>query len=82
MSVCTPEERTVIAGPAPPGATCAATTEPVTPLPRMFKPPDWEWTGFGEIGWWVRGSPWREILLGPDGLRLDEWREAGRRLPP
>ena len=48
------------------------------PLPRMFKPPEWEWSGFGEIGWWVRaGSPWRDILLGPDGLRLDEWRAAG-----
>ena len=45
----------------------------------MFKPPAWEWTGFGEIGWWVRsGSPWRDVLLGPDGLRLDEWRAEGR----
>ena len=45
----------------------------------MFKPPEWEWSSFGEIGWWVRaGSGWRDILLGPEGLRLDDWREAGR----
>jgi tRNA A-37 threonylcarbamoyl transferase component Bud32 len=44
----------------------------------MFKPPEWEWSGFGEVGWWVRaGSPWRDRLLGPGGLRLDEWRAAG-----
>jgi tRNA A-37 threonylcarbamoyl transferase component Bud32 len=44
----------------------------------MFKPPEWEWAGFGEIGWWVRvASPWRDILLGEGGLRLDEWRAAG-----
>ena len=39
---------------------------PAARPPRMFKPPDWDWSGFGEIGWWVRaGSPWRDILLGP-----------------
>jgi tRNA A-37 threonylcarbamoyl transferase component Bud32 len=44
----------------------------------MFKPPAWEWFGFGEVGWWLRaGSPWREVLLGPLGLRLDEWLAAG-----
>src|SRR3954454_10143940 len=42
-----------------------------------FKPPDWDWSGCGEVGWWPRG-PWRETLLGPGGLRLDEWREEGR----
>ncbi|HZW34877.1 MAG TPA: lipopolysaccharide kinase InaA family protein, partial [Isosphaeraceae bacterium] len=47
-------------------------------VPRIFKPPLWEWSGFGEIGWWVRaGSGWRDVLLGPEGLRLDEWRAAG-----
>jgi tRNA A-37 threonylcarbamoyl transferase component Bud32 len=79
MSVCTPEERTALARPAPTRGDSAPATAHVTPLPRMFKPPDWEWTGFGEIGWWVRaGSIWGEVLLGPDGLRLDEWRAAGR----
>ncbi len=44
----------------------------------MFKPPEWEWTSFGKIGWWVRAnSGWRDSLLGPEGLRLEEWREAG-----
>ncbi len=66
MSVMTPAER------------AARPAGPMAP-PLMFKPPAWEWTGFGEIGWWTRaGTPWREILLGPDGLRLEEWRAAGR----
>jgi tRNA A-37 threonylcarbamoyl transferase component Bud32 len=45
--------------------------------PPMFKPPEWDWSQFGEVGWWTRG-PWRARLLGPSGLRLDEWREEGR----
>ncbi len=81
MSICTPHDRTVpIAGAAvtPTGKTPGDAVPPEAPLPRMFKPPGWEWAGFGEVGWWVRaGSPWRDILLGPDGLRLDEWRAAG-----
>ena len=28
------------------------------------------------IGWWSRDG-WGEVLLGPDGLRLDEWRDQG-----
>jgi tRNA A-37 threonylcarbamoyl transferase component Bud32 len=43
----------------------------------MFKPPEWRWRPTGEIGWWFRG-PWDETLLGPDGLRLEEWRDSGR----
>jgi tRNA A-37 threonylcarbamoyl transferase component Bud32 len=75
MSVCTPHDRIAHVdganGPHRPGHGAA-------PLPRMFKPPGWEWSGFGEVGWWVRaGSPWREILLGDGGLRLDEWQAAG-----
>src|SRR6185312_11533181 len=81
MSVCTSPDRTAGA----PGADVAPAAGPTgdadgggAPLPRMFKPPAWEWTGFGEVGWWVRaGSPWRDVLLGPDGLRLEEWRAAG-----
>ena len=44
---------------------------------RMFKPPEWEWSQFGDVGWWSRDG-WGDVLLGPDGLRLDEWRERGR----
>ncbi len=44
--------------------------------PRMFKPPDWKWSAFGEIGWWHRDG-WGEVLLDQNGLRLDEWRAAG-----
>ena len=52
--------------------------EPLTlAAKRMFKPPEWEWAQTGAVGWWLRG-PWRETLLGPDGLRLDQWREEGR----
>jgi tRNA A-37 threonylcarbamoyl transferase component Bud32 len=29
------------------------------------------------VGWWVRAD-WQEALLGPQGLRLDEWRRDGR----
>ena len=43
---------------------------------RMFKPPDWQWRQTPDVGWWYRDG-WGEVLLGPEGLRLDEWREAG-----
>ena len=43
----------------------------------MFKPPEWQWTQTGDVGWWFRG-PWNDALLGPTGLRLDEWRAEGR----
>ena len=43
----------------------------------LFKPPDWSWLRFGEIGWWVIRD-WVEPLLGPDGLRLEEWKSEGR----
>ncbi|CAN5902456.1 hypothetical protein BH23PLA1_BH23PLA1_30480 [soil metagenome] len=42
-----------------------------------FRPPGWTWEQSGEVGWWVR-PPWRSALLGPSGLRLDEWRRSGR----
>jgi tRNA A-37 threonylcarbamoyl transferase component Bud32 len=54
---------------------------PVGNIPErpMFKPPEWEWFSHGEIGWWVRAdTDWASVLLGPDGLRLDEWRAEGR----
>jgi tRNA A-37 threonylcarbamoyl transferase component Bud32 len=43
----------------------------------MFKPPDWEWSAAGEVGWWHRWG-WGAVLLGPKGLRLEEWRQEGR----
>ncbi len=30
----------------------------------------------GEVGWWVRPE-WRGSLIGPDGLRLEEWKRTG-----
>lgn len=52
--------------------------EPDTPIKRpMFKPPEWQWTEAGAIGWWFRDS-WGQTLLGPDGLRLEQWRDEGR----
>jgi tRNA A-37 threonylcarbamoyl transferase component Bud32 len=43
---------------------------------RPFRLPEWDWAQAGDVGWWVRPD-WRERLLGPRGLRLDEWRERG-----
>lgn len=45
--------------------------------PRMFKPPEWRWREAGSVGWWYTDS-WDEVLLGPDGLRLDDWIREGR----
>ncbi len=76
MSICTPQEQSTRGNAA--STTLRGATDPDL-VPRMFKPPEWEWFSFGDIGWWVRtGSSWSEILLGPDGLRLDEWRKDGR----
>ena len=36
----------------------------------MFKPPHWHWMQQGDVGWWVQ-EPWRQMLLGPEGLRLE-----------
>jgi len=43
---------------------------------RLFEPPEWQWARQGDVGWWVRAD-WRRALLGPRGLRLDEWRRDG-----
>ena len=43
---------------------------------RMFKPPEWEWSQTGDVGWWSRDG-WGDVLLSAHGLRLDEWREEG-----
>ena len=52
--------------------------KPTAPGPqRMFQPPDWRWVQTGPVGWWIRG-PWEATLLGPEGLRLEEWRGEGR----
>ena len=51
---------------------------PTLSLPdRLFQPPRWHWTQAGEVGWWVCGD-WRDALLGPTGLRLEEWRRRGQ----
>lgn len=44
---------------------------------RLFEPPHWDWAQAGDVGWWVRAD-WREALLGPRGLRLDEWQRNGQ----
>ena len=43
---------------------------------RMFRPPEWAFTPAGDVGWWLRQG-WGDVLLGPGGLRLDEWAAAG-----
>lgn len=52
-------------------------TRPQTTAGRMFKPPEWSFEQAGDVGWWLQGR-WREALLGPNGLRLDEWKAEGR----
>src|SRR4051794_10928198 len=49
----------------------------LNPADRLFEHPDWSWERSGDVGWWVRAD-WQEALLGPEGLRLDEWRRDGR----
>jgi tRNA A-37 threonylcarbamoyl transferase component Bud32 len=44
---------------------------------RLFEPPAWEWARAGDVGWWVRGD-WKHALIGPRGLRLDEWKDTGK----
>jgi serine/threonine protein kinase len=74
MSLCTPHERSTVPGTrrAPPFLEPAPRAE----VRRMFKPPDWQWRQTPDVGWWFCDG-WGEILLGPDGLRLDEWQAAG-----
>jgi serine/threonine protein kinase len=50
---------------------------PSPPSEALFKPPHWDWSKAGEVGWWVRPE-WREALIGPDGLRIEEWRASGQ----
>ncbi|MBV8129120.1 MAG: phosphotransferase [Planctomycetaceae bacterium] len=58
--------------------TSMAAKEPTAPgVQRMFQPPEWRWVQTGPVGWWLRG-PWDATLLGPEGLRLEEWRREGR----
>jgi serine/threonine protein kinase len=75
MSLCTPHERSTGAG----VHAISLIHEPrrgedSTP---MFKPPEWEWSQPADVGWWSRDG-WAQVLLGPDGLRLEEWRASGR----
>jgi len=52
-------------------------TQRLNPSDRLFEHPDWSWERSGDVGWWVRAD-WQRALLGPRGLRLDEWRRDGR----
>jgi tRNA A-37 threonylcarbamoyl transferase component Bud32 len=49
----------------------------LSPAERLFEPPAWTWRQAADVGWWVRHD-WQDTLLGPDGLRLDQWRNEGR----
>jgi tRNA A-37 threonylcarbamoyl transferase component Bud32 len=75
MSICTPHERSTVAGARLMSRLQEAQAS--EGIRRMFKPPEWEWTQFEGIGWWSRDG-WRDVLLGPEGLRLEEWRDRGR----
>ncbi len=43
----------------------------------LFTQPAWRWSKSGDVGWWVRPE-WSEALIGPDGLKLTEWRASGQ----
>jgi tRNA A-37 threonylcarbamoyl transferase component Bud32 len=75
MSLCTPHERSTVAD----AHAISLLREPRRDehSARMFKPPEWEWSQPADVGWWSRDG-WAPVLLGPDGLRLDEWRAGGR----
>jgi tRNA A-37 threonylcarbamoyl transferase component Bud32 len=75
MSLCTPHERSTVAGARV--LTRLQEMQASEGIRRMFKPPDWEWSQFGDVGWWSRDG-WGETLLGSEGLRLEDWREEGR----
>jgi tRNA A-37 threonylcarbamoyl transferase component Bud32 len=75
MSLCTPHERSTVSG-----ARMLSRLQEIRAsegIRRMFKPPEWDWSQFGDVGWWSRDR-WGEVLLGKDGLRLEEWSEQGR----
>ena len=44
---------------------------------RVFRPPWWVRAKRGEFTWWIRPE-WQDPLIGPDGLKLSEWRDRGR----
>ncbi|WP_406695470.1 lipopolysaccharide kinase InaA family protein [Singulisphaera sp. Ch08] len=47
------------------------------PSERLFEPPEWDWAQADDVGWWVRAD-WKQALIGPRGLRLEEWRRNGQ----
>ncbi len=74
MSLCTSHKRSTVSGAG--WASALRELRDSGDTRRMFKPPDWEWQARGEVGWWLRDG-WGNVLLGPHGLRLDEWRDQG-----
>jgi serine/threonine protein kinase len=54
-----------------------AKTERPDSAEGLFEPPEWRWAQTGDVGWWVRAD-WQADLIGPEGLRLDEWGRQGR----
>jgi tRNA A-37 threonylcarbamoyl transferase component Bud32 len=74
MSLCTPQTRTT--RPAVRTMPALAESSAEALVRQMFKPPEWQWQQTPDVGWWYRDG-WGEVLLGPEGLRLDEWRRSG-----
>lgn len=60
-------------------APAAHGTRPPKPQARLplFRTPEWAWRQVGCVGWWVQEG-WQDVLLGPSGLRLDEWQSQNR----
>lgn len=59
--------------PMPPTAT---PDEPREPGEVLFDAPGWDRERAGDIRWRVR-QEWRGALIGPGGLRLEQWRRDG-----
>ena len=73
MSLCTPHERSTVSG-----ARMLSRLQEIRAtegIRRMFKPPEWDWSQFGDVGWWCRDG-WGDVLLGSHGLRLVHEQDA------
>ena len=43
---------------------------------QLFHAPEWTWKKKHSVGWWTKPK-WQDILIGAEGLRLEEWQRQG-----
>ena len=74
-------DRPALIEPPAPGASRSARDGPsrvaVGRVDRPFRGSEWVRLPRPGVGWFVR-SGWESALIGPEGLRLEEWRAQGR----